>query len=55
MKLKNKIGIAAIMGKHPFAESDYLELAELLKISKSCLNHRLRKLMELSAKITEKK
>ena len=30
-ELKNKIGIAAIMGKHPFAESDYLELAELLK------------------------
>ena len=30
-ELKNKIGMAAIMGKHPFAESDYMELAELLK------------------------
>ncbi len=29
--LKDKIGFAAIMGKHPFGESDYLELAELLK------------------------
>jgi DNA-binding protein WhiA len=27
------------------------ELAESLKISKSCLNHRMRRLMELSAKI----
>ena len=30
-KWKDKIGFAAIMGKHPFAEPDYLELAELLK------------------------
>ena len=30
-ELKNKIGFAAIMGKHPFATSDYLELAELMK------------------------
>ena len=30
-KLKDKIGFAAIMGKHPFMEPDYLELAELLK------------------------
>ncbi len=31
------------------------ELAELLKVSKSCLNHRMRRLMELSLKITDKK
>ena len=30
-KFRNKIGIAAIMGAHPFTEADYLELAELLK------------------------
>ena len=30
-KLRHKIGIAAIMGSHPFAEDDYLELAALLK------------------------
>jgi hypothetical protein len=30
-KLRNRIGMAAIMGSHPFAEADYLELAELLK------------------------
>lgn len=30
-KLRKKIGIAAIMGSHPFAEEDYLELAVLLK------------------------
>lgn len=30
-KWKDKISMAAIMGKHPFAEPDYLELAELLK------------------------
>ena len=30
-KWKDKIGFAAIMGKHPFAEPDYLELAEILK------------------------
>lgn len=29
------------------------ELAELLKISKSCLNHRMRKLMETAEEITE--
>ncbi|MBQ8431607.1 MAG: YgjV family protein [Clostridia bacterium] len=29
--LRSKIGMAAIMGPHPFAEADYLELAELLK------------------------
>ena len=29
--LKDKIGFAAIMGKHPFMEADYLELAELMK------------------------
>lgn len=29
--LRSKIGMAAIMGSHPFAESDYLELARLLK------------------------
>ena len=31
------------------------ELAELLKVSKSCLNHRMRKLMELSEKYKDKK
>jgi len=30
-KLRDKIGIAAIMGKHPFLEPDYLELANLMK------------------------
>lgn len=30
-KLRDKIAIAAIMGKHPFLEPDYLELAELMK------------------------
>lgn len=30
-ELKDKIGMAAIMGKHPFLEPDYLELAELMK------------------------
>jgi|GEM_PF-489193 len=29
--LRRRIGMAAIMGAHPFAEADYLELAELLK------------------------
>ena len=29
--LKDKINVAAIMGKHPFLEADYLRLAELLK------------------------
>ena len=29
------------------------ELADYLKISKSCLNHRMRKLMELAAKCEE--
>ena len=29
------------------------ELADRLKVSKSCLNHRMRKLMELSAKCEE--
>ena len=29
--LKDKIGFAAIMGKHPFMEEDYMELAELMK------------------------
>lgn len=29
--LKDKIKVAAIMGKHPFLEADYLRLAELLK------------------------
>ena len=31
------------------------ELADSLKISKSCLNHRIRRLMELSAKLDENK
>ncbi|MBO4675597.1 MAG: YgjV family protein [Elusimicrobiaceae bacterium] len=30
-KLRDKIGMAAIMGQHPFLEPDYLELAELMK------------------------
>lgn len=30
-RLKDQINVAAIMGKHPFLEADYLRLAELLK------------------------
>lgn len=30
-KLRRRIGMAAIMGAHPFAEADYLELARLLQ------------------------
>ena len=40
---------AAAIARLEHTDKTLQELADYLKVSKSCLNHRMRKLMELSA------
>ena len=51
-KLKPELKETALKRKK-FSGDTLSELAERLKVTKSCLNHRLRKLTEISEKITE--